>query len=276
MSSRTQNWQDRAALVVGGSSGIGLACARRLVDQGARVWLLARRPEGLEAARAMLQGGPGVVDGLLPADVTDYDAVQAAVEQVIKAAGLPDLVINSAGITYPAYFQDTDLNVFHRLMDLNYFGAVHLAKAVIPGMLARGSGHLINIASMAAQIGTIGYTAYAGSKFALRGFSDALRSEVAPRGVRMSLVFPPNTDTPQLAWENTIKPPVVKALEGKAGQLSPEAVARVILRDAARGRYLIIPGLESNLLFRAFAVTGPLAYKILDWTIRQAERNVKA
>jgi 3-dehydrosphinganine reductase len=193
---------------------------------------------------------------------------------VIESAGQPYLLINSAGVTHPGLFQDLEPEIFHRLMAINYFGAVNTTRAVLPGMLARGSGHIINISSLSGQIATIGYTAYAASKFALRGFTDALRSELKPLGIRLSIVFPPDTDTPQLAYENEFKPPVVKALGSFAGLVSPEYVAKVTLGEAAQGRYIIVPGLESKLWYRVYGLAGDLSYPILDWFIRRARRKV--
>ena len=181
-------WQSRVHRR--GSSGIGLACARLLVAQGARVWILARRQNLLDEASAQLQIGPGELCGAI-------------------------------------------------------------------------------------RIGVYGYTAYTASKFALRGFSDSLRCEVSPKGVRLSLVFPPDTDTPQLAWENSIKPPELKALETLAGVLLPDEVAEITLRDAARGRYIIVPGMENKLLFRVFDLAGSPSYPILDWLTRQSKRKVQ-
>jgi 3-dehydrosphinganine reductase len=275
MVKQTSAWRGKVAFIAGGSSGIGLACARLLVAQGARIWILARRQNLLDEASAQLQIGPGELCGAIRADLTQPEQVQAALEQVVQVSGLPDLVINSVGTTFPAFFENHNLQVFHHLMEVNYFGAVYLAKAIIPGMVARGSGHLVNVASMAAQIGVFGYTAYTASKFALRGFSDSLRCEVSPKGVRLSLVFPPDTDTPQLAWENSIKPPELKALETLAGILSPDEVAEITLRDAARGRYIIVPGMENKLLFRVFDLAGSLSYPILDWLTRQSKRKVQ-
>lgn len=275
MAKGTSAWRGKVAFIAGGSSGIGLACARSLVSQGARVWILARRQKLLDEASAQLQTGPGEFCGAISADLTQPVEVQAALEHIVQVSGLPDLVINSVGTTFPAFFENHDLQIFHHLMEVNYFGAVYLAKVVIPGMVARGSGHLVNVASMAAQVGLFGYTAYSASKFALRGFSDALRCEVKPKGVRLSLVFPPDTDTPQLAWENSIKPPELKALETVAGELSPDEVAEMMLKHVARGRYIIVPGIENQMLFRAFDLAGSLSYPVLDWLIRQSIRKVQ-
>ena len=105
-------------------------------------------------------------------------------------------------------------------MDLNYFGTVNMVKALLPAMLERGSGHIVNISSVAAFLGVFGYSAYGASKYAVRGFSDVLRAEVKPLGVRVSVVFPPDMDTPGLANENKTKPFETHEIEGKHGCVS--------------------------------------------------------
>ena len=106
-----------------------------------------------------------------------------AVIQVSEKSGPPDLLVNSAGVAHPGYFQELDLNIFHWMMEVNYFGTVYMTKEVIPSMLKRGSGYIVNISSMAGFVGTFGYTAYGGSKFAVRGFSDVLRAEMKIHGI---------------------------------------------------------------------------------------------
>jgi len=263
----------KVALVTGGSSGIGLALARRLAAQGVRVWLLARRRKVLEAALASLEGAAGKC-GMVVADVADWRQVQAAAIRVESEAGLPDLVINSAGVTHPGYVQDIPLDVFRQMMEINYLGTVHTVKALLPGMIARGSGHIVNIASAAAFLGIFGYTAYGASKYAVRGFSDTLRAEVKPLGLRVSIAFPPDTDTPQLAYENRFKPPETRALAGKAGVLSADRVADEILRGVRRGRYVILPGLQNKVLYRLSSLLGNAIFPLMDWMVTNARRHV--
>ncbi|MRR10567.1 SDR family NAD(P)-dependent oxidoreductase, partial [bacterium] len=174
MAANRIEYEGRTALVTGGSSGIGLALAKLLAERGAQVWLLARRKDLLETARGEIGHG---CRGLA-VDVSDWKAVQKAVGQVEKEAGTPDLVFNSAGVTRPGYVQDLDVDVFRQMIEINYLGTVHVVKAVLPGMLKRGSGWIVNISSAAGFLGVFGYTAYGASKYAVRGFSDALRAEM--------------------------------------------------------------------------------------------------
>lgn len=277
MDRRLLVWKDKVALVTGGSSGIGLAISKILASAGAHVWLVARNPERLQAAMREVEAtrtSPEQVCGIAPADVTIAEQAAAAVEMVTRASGVPDLVVNSAGDTFPGYVEEISLETFRGLMDVNYFGTVNIIKSVLPGMLVRSSGHIINISSLAGFFGVFGYSAYTATKFAVRGFSDVLRMELKPRGIRVSVVFPPDTDTPQLAYEAPLKPPETKILSGNAKVLSANEVARITLRDAARGRYVIIPGLDGKLLYRLSGLLGNLTYPIMDWMLARGLKKV--
>ena len=270
------DFRSRVALVTGGSSGIGLAVARQLAARGAHVWLSRGDRAKLDSALADVEARriqPDQRCGVVVADVADAAQASAAVAEVTAQAGTPDLVINSAGITYPGYFQDIDLAIFHQIMDINYYGTLHVIKAVIPAMLARGSGHIVNVSSLAGLIGVFGYSAYGASKFAVRGLSDVLRSELKPLGIGVSVVYPPDTDTPQLAYENQFKPYETKALAGNANVMSADAVATEILRGVSRGRYVIIPGSEGKLLFGLSGLLGTGVYPIIDLMVSRAQRS---
>ncbi len=270
-------FRDQIALITGGSSGIGLAVARLLAAQGAHVWLLARRQPELEGALRQVQAErctPQQSFGFVSADVSDAQQVFQAIAEVEACVGVPDLVVNSAGVAHPGYVQDLGLEIFRWMMEVNYFGTVHVVKAVLPGMLARRSGHIVNISSMAGVIGLFGYTAYGASKYAVRGFSDALRAELKPLGIHVSIVFPPDTDTPQLAYDNRFKPPETKALSSMASVVSPEVVAKAILRGVMRRRYVIIPGLDSQILYWLIGLLGNGVYPLMDLLVVRARRTL--
>lgn len=270
------DFKGKVALVTGGSSGIGLATAIALADRGSHVWLLARREEQLKNALAEVESHRQSSEqffGMLSTDVSDVDQVNTAVNRVIAKSGVPDLVIASAGVVEPGYFQDLDLEDFHWMMDVNYYGSVYLTKAVLPGMLERKSGHLVYVCSAGGLVGVVGYTGYSGSKFAVRGFSDALRSELKPLGVDISIVFPTDTDTPQLEYDNQHKPSEWGATNANPNAMAPEAVAQAILSGVARKRYLILPGAGAKFYYGLTSLLGPLWYPILDLLVVQARRN---
>jgi 3-dehydrosphinganine reductase len=279
-------WQGKIALITGGSSGIGLALAQSLAGQGAQVWLLARDVAKLEAALESLTCPEDQQCGMISADVSDWEQVSAAVAQVEGEVGVPDLVVNSAGVAHPGYFQDLGIEIFHWTTEVNYYGTIYICKAVVPKMIEQGSGHIVNISSGAAFIGRFGYSAYAATKYALQGFSDVLRSEMKPLGIDVSIVFPPDTDTPQLTYEKELQPPETKALSGVAGLISPnwedkatlftaEQIADMILPKIEQRKYMILPGFEMKMLYWLSRLVGSGIYPVLDWMIARAQRNLQ-
>lgn len=270
---KTSPFANKLALITGGSSGIGLALAKGLAAQGARVWLTGRRKDALTAAGLEVERAAGRTPRLFPADVSDASQVEALLAEIARRDGVPDLVINSAGVTHPGYVQDIPLEIFRQMMEINYFGTVNVVKAVLPGMLARRSGQIVNISSGAGFLGVFGYSAYGASKYAVRGFSDVLRAEMKPHGIRVSIVFPPDTDTPQLAYETPFKPPETKAISGNAKVQSAEAVAAAILKGVARGRYVILPGFDIWLFYHLNNLLGNAVYPLMDWMVADARRK---
>jgi len=146
-------------------------------------------------------------------------------------------------------------------------------KCLIDDMIKRGSGTIVNISSQAGFAGVFGYSAYGPSKYAVRGLTDVLRSEMKPLGITCHIVFPPDTETPQLEFEKELKPPETKAIAGASSILSAEKVAESILTGVKKGKYVIIPGFEGKLLYRVIGILGNLIYPIVDWMIRRAQKN---
>ncbi len=173
-------------LITGASRGIGRETARALHARGAEVGLVARDREELDALAGEL--GDGAVAA--PADVTDDESLAAAVAVVAEQLGGVDVLVNNAGAGAYEPFVDAHPESFRRLMELNYFATVAATRLVLPAMVDRGRGHIVNVASIAGRVGAPFETAYSASKFAVVGFSEALAAEVGPLGVRVSLVNP--------------------------------------------------------------------------------------
>ncbi|MEB3359241.1 MAG: SDR family oxidoreductase [Synechococcales bacterium] len=247
-------------LITGGSSGIGKAIAHLLAQDGANLSLIARNPDRLNLAQAELsQVKQQDTQQILTfsADV----AVQAQVEQAVQGAiaqlGPPDLLITCAGIAHPGYFQDLPLEIFERTMAVNYFGTLYCIRAVLPTMMQRGRGHISMVSSGAGLIGLFGYTAYGPSKFALRGLAESLRAELKPLGIGVSITYPPDTDTPQLAEETKTKPLETQEITATAGVWQPADVASTILNGIRRNRFAIAPGTEMGVLHRCHSLLAP-------------------
>ena len=227
----------RHALITGGSSGIGLALAGALLGQGAAVTLVARDRDRLASAHeGLLRAHPGARLRALPCDVTDAPALAALIEGAERATGPIDLAIASAGMARPGRFEDIAEAEFRAVMEVNYFGALALARPILKRMRARGAGRLLLIGSAAGLAGLFGHCAYGPSKFALRGLGQSLRAECGPDGVQVSVAFPPDVDTPMLAAERAMMPPELAAISAKAGVMEPGRAAALILRGLAAGR----------------------------------------
>lgn len=262
----------RIALVTGGSSGIGLAVAKALARAGCQVWLVARHEGRLAAALEQvnaLRQSENQRCGALRIDVSDPAQAFTAVEQVVGQVGTPHLLVNAAGVARPGYIHQVELQDYRWMMEINFFGTLNMVKAVLPGMLGRRSGHIVNISSVGGFLGVFGYSAYGASKYALTGFTEVLRAELKPRGVGVSIVFPPDVDTPQLAYESQFRPPETRAIIEGPPVLSPEAVAAVILRGVTRRRYAITPGVVSRALYGFIGGPTSLAHPVVDWLARR-------
>jgi 3-dehydrosphinganine reductase len=266
----------RIALVTGGSSGIGKAIACGLAKRGMHVWLVAQREDVLVSARSEVESHRQSVDqriGIISADISELDQVRKAVKQVYDQSGAVDLLVNAAGVAHPGYVQELDINIFKWMMETNYFGTVYVTKEVIPAMIQRGSGYIANISSGAAFIAYTGYSAYAASKFAVRGFSEVIRQEMKAYGIGVSVIFPSDTDTPQLLYENQFKPPETKALSSVGGVMSPQAVAQVILKGIERGKYRIIPDFGTSIFFHLNGISEDLVHLIEDRIIAGVQKK---
>lgn len=267
----------KIVLITGGSSGIGLETGKLLAQQGAHVWLAARHRDRMEQALCEIENArcsPEQHFGTVTTDVTSFEEATKAVAEVTQRCGSPDVLINSAGAVHPCLFCDSEIAVLRDLMETNYFGTVHMTHACLPAMISRRQGYIVNISSVYGFMGGYGYSGYCASKFAVRGFSDALRAELRPLGIGVSIVFPQNTATPQLEYENRLKPDIVRNIDNTP-VMSPRDVARAIVSGIAHHRYVIIPGTEGRLLFWLSGLSSGIMYWALDRLIDRALKKAQ-
>ncbi|MDA8637745.1 SDR family oxidoreductase [Rhodospirillales bacterium] len=259
------------AIITGGSSGIGLAIARILAKSGHDLTLIARGEDRLKAAQTELNvlcQHPEQKIAMRPVDVSDYEQVQVEINAAIDKLGSPSDVYLSAGIVDPGYFKDLEIDKFRNNMDVNYFGCVHVSKAVLPSMIQKHGGKIILISSAAGLIGLWGYGAYSPSKFALHGLGEVLRAELKPHNIQISVVFPPDTDTPQFQAEKKIRPKETDVIAGSAKVWPADKLAEHVVRKVNSGRFLVTPGLEITALSLFKSLVSPLLNLWFDFLVK--------
>lgn len=181
-------FDDKVVWITGATSGIGEALCYELSARGATLVLSSRREEVLRSVQARCDNPDRHLTWRL--DVLATDSFPAAHQAVLDKFGRVDILVNCAGVAQRGTALETQLPVDHRLMDVNYFGPVALTKTVLPGMLARRSGHIVTISSLMGKLHLPGRCAYAASKHALHGFFDCLRDEVEGQGIAVTLICP--------------------------------------------------------------------------------------
>ncbi|MDX1735988.1 MAG: SDR family NAD(P)-dependent oxidoreductase [Halioglobus sp.] len=260
------------ALVTGGGSGIGRRLAELLLARGVSVAVLDRDAPG-EAAQqlqALAQRRPDTRCCYLQVDVTDAAGVVDAVNAAIAALGAPDLVINSAGVQDARPLAEQDAAAFRRLVEINLFGSRNVAAAVLPHM--RPGAQLALVASLAGLVPSYAYTAYNASKFGVVGLAGALRLEYIASGIEVSVICPPEVNTPMVEVERRTLPPVAAKLKDTAGTLEVGPACDYMLRQLQRRRFLIIPGWRARQVARLARWMPWLMRYISESTVRREAR----
>ncbi|XP_050397299.1 3-ketodihydrosphingosine reductase [Patella vulgata] len=245
--------QGSHVLVTGGSSGIGKALAINVAKRGANITLLARNKSKLQEAKVEVEkhflnkDSQSVI--CISVDISkDYEAVEKAVQQAEDKFGPVALLVNCAGTSMTGVFEEIPPSEFKRMLDINYLGSVYVTRAVVPSMKKQQQGRIVFVSSQAGQLGLFGYTAYSASKFALRGLAEALQMELKPYHIRVTLAFPPDTDTPGYAEEQKSKPKETHLISEVAGLFSPHEVAKSIIEDSTHGKFFSYMGLDGYML----------------------------
>ena len=179
--------KDKTIWLTGASSGIGLALAKQLADAGAALVLTSRREQQLDALRQALPNSDK--HRVLALDLSQPETAQAAAEQALADTRV-DILINNAGVSQRSKALDTDLSVYRQLMEIDYFGVVALNQVVMPKMIEQGAGHIVTVASVAGKVGSKLRSGYSGAKFAVVGYMDCLRAEMAEHNVQVTSILP--------------------------------------------------------------------------------------
>ncbi len=258
--------QWRTAIVTGGCSGIGRELSRRLLAAGTAVAIVDRDiNDDARAALATVGNGRAVFHA---ADVTDMAALDAAIGAAVADLGAPDLVVNCAGIQNAKSFSALTREEFETVVGVNLFGSRNLAEAVLPHM--EHGAQLALVASLAGLLPSHSYAAYNASKYGVVGLAGALRLECVERGIEVSVICPPEVNTPMVVTERKTLPPVAARLKDTAGTLEVGPCCEYILEQLRRRRVLIIPGRRARWVARVARWFPGLLRRVSERIVRAA------
>ncbi len=222
----------RTILITGASQGIGAAAARAFAAHPVNLALLARSRPLIEALAGELNRRPGVRALPIVADVTQREAIEAAVQQTLDAFGQIDILVNNAGVGMSSPVGRIDYEKGRQLFDVNFWGALMMTEAVLPEMRKRRDGLIINISSIVGRRAMPGISVYCASKFALNAFSESIRVELKRDNIRVTSFYPGVTATN--FGDNLLTGPSSAQGKGRAKVTSAEDVGKAIVRAAIK------------------------------------------
>ena len=248
----TDYYANKTVFITGGSSGIGLAFARELAARGAHIAIFSRSRDKLDAAQKDLAGeclNPAQSVKAYSLDVEKIDTINPQLRSALDELGVPDVLLSCAGGGVAKSFENHHLADFSYNFNTNVLGTFGFVHALVPEMKRNGGGDIVLIGSLGGLVPVWGYSAYSSSKAALVGFADVLQQELKAEGFNISLVCPPEADTPMIAAEAATVPAQTRFAKDLVGTFTAEAVAQSALRGVASGKYLIIHGARGKIFY---------------------------
>lgn len=271
-------FSNKLAVITGGSKGIGKAVAIEFVKKGGNVCIIARNKKDLLLASKEIQQARSNESQSVTAiscDTTDMKALAPLLNTFIKNNGVPDYLMNFVGFARPNYVQNTPLDDFRKNMDTNYYGQLVPILVLLPHFMKERKGHIVNCSSLLGFMGIAGYAAYTPTKYALCGLTESLRNELTPYNIRFSILYPCDTETPGFEEENRSKPLEVLLMSETGGLLSPEQVAKKLIKGVIKKKFYILPG-QSRLLWSIGRHFPRLAHIIMDGELNKAMKKAAA
>jgi len=239
--------QNKVVIITGATSGIGRSCAELFGKAGAKVVFTGRNEKRMEEVKATLKAlGVDFMGYIM--DVSNEEENKRLVDKTIERYGKIDILINNAGISMRALFQDLDMNVFRKVMDINFYGTVYLTKYALPYIL-ESKGSIVGVSSINGHRGTPARTAYTASKFAMEGFFESLRTEVMKKGVHVLVISPGFTGTNiRNAALNEKGMPQGESPRDEKKMMTPEQAARAILKGIQKKKRDIVLTTQGKLV----------------------------
>lgn len=269
-------FKNQTAIICGGSKGIGKATAKIFVQLGGSVCLIARTIETLKEVAEEIKNFKVEEDQfveIISCDTSDFEKLEPLLTDYISNFNVPDYLFNYVGISYPDYTDKLTLKDFKFHMDTNYFGQLIPVIILLPHFKRNEKGYIISMSSAAGFIGIMGYAAYTPTKFAIVGLSEVLRNEYKTYNIKVSIIYPPDTDTFGLHEEAKTRPEELNIIAERGGLMQPDEVAEIIIKGVLKEKFYILPG-SSKFYWRMMRLFPKLVHKFADSDLKKARKKI--
>lgn len=273
---RKLSFKGKFAVISGGSKGIGKETGKEIVRLGGSVCVIARGADALEQAVGEMEAAriseTQFIDSII-CDSTDYEALKPKLDELVDLRGIPDYLINVVGYAQPEYIQNFEFTDFKKNMNVNYYGQVAPLLVLLPYFLQAQTGHISFVSSMLGFMGIIGYATYAPSKYAIVGLAEVLRHELKPNHINISILYPPDTDTPGFEIENQTKPPETAIVSETAKVFTAEQVAKIYVQGILKNKFHIVVG-EGRWIWPISRFFPGLVHRFIDQDLVKARKKL--
>ncbi|MFX1312931.1 MAG: SDR family oxidoreductase [Promethearchaeota archaeon] len=238
-------FKGKFAIIPGGSKGMGKATAKLFVQLGGSVCIIAKGIDALKETQTEcneLKLDDSQFVEIIACDATDMNKLKPLLTDIIKNHIIPDYLFNFVGFAYAQYLEKLTLEDFKTNMNVNYYGQLVPTLIILPYFMEAKNGHISFTSSVLGFMGIMGYATYAPTKYALFGLAEALRHELLPFNIKVSILFPVDTDTPGFAEENKLKPPECAIISESAKLMTSDEVADKFIKNILEERFEILPG----------------------------------
>jgi len=270
-----QPFKGKFAIIPGGSKGMGKATAKLFIQLGGSICIIARGMDALNKTQEecyKLKSEESQFVEIISCDTTDMDKLKPLITDVINKHKVPDYLFNFVGYAYAQYLEQLTLEDFKRNMDINYYGQLVPTLVVLPYFLEGKQGYVTFTSSVMGFMAIMGFTTYCPSKYALFGLAEVLRHELLPYNIKVSILFPVDTDTPGLAEENKIKPQECKIISDSGTLMTTEEVANEFIQSILEGSFEILPG-EAAIQIKDMRANPDDMRGVLDRLYKRARRK---
>lgn len=270
-----QPFKGKFAVIPGGSKGMGKATANLFVKLGGSVCIIARDINALKETQEeciKLKSDNSQFIEIIACDATDMDKLKSLLTDVIKIHKVPNYLFNFVGFAYVQYLEKLTLNDFKRNMDGNYYGQLVPTLILLPYFMEAKDGYITFTSSVLGFMAIMGYATYVPSKYAIFGLAEILRHELVPYNIKVSILFPVDTDTPGFAEENKLKPPECTIISQSSTLMKAEEVAEIFIKNVLEGCFEILPG-DAAIQLKTMRTNPDGIRGVLDSLYKRARRK---